>query len=243
MKVPAYHALAVSEASGPTPEATEPLTIFDCDGVLVDSEMLVAAIEAELLGEFGVEITPADVAASFVGLSDADMHRRIEERWSIELPPDFAAEKARRVDRSIGLELNAVPGIASVLESVVGARCVASSSRPERIRASLARTGLAHFFGTHVFSSSMVAHGKPAPDLFLYAAGVMGARPARCVVIEDSPLGVAAGVAAGMTVIGFTAASHCARDLPDLLLATGAGTVATTSEELTGALESWTKGP
>jgi len=222
--------------------ASEPLTIFDCDGVLVDSEMLVAAIEAELLGEFGVEITPADVAASFVGLSDADMHRRIEERWSIELPPDFAAEKARRVDRSIGRELNAVPGIAAVLESVVVARCVASSSRPERIQASLARTGLAHFFGTHVFSSSMVAHGKPAPDLFLYAAGVMGARPAGCVVIEDSPLGVAAGVAAGMTVIGFTAASHCAPDLPDRLLATGAGSVATTSEELTRALESWTKG-
>jgi len=89
----------------------------------------------------------------------------------------------------------------------------------------------------------MVAHGKPAPDLFLYAAGVMGARPTRCVVVEDSPLGVAAGVAAGMTVIGFTAASHCAPDLPDRLLAMGARAVATTSEELTAALGSWSKGP
>ena len=215
--------------------------IFDCDGVLVDSELLVAGIEAELLGQFGVPITADEVAAAFVGLSDDDMHRRIEERWRIALPPGFATEKAWRIDRSIVVELNPVRGIGTVLASLSGARCVASSSRPERIHASLARTGLAHFFGTHVFSASMVAHGKPAPDLFLYAAEEMRARPAHCVVIEDSPLGVAAGVAAGMTVVGFTAASHCAPDLPDRLLGCGARGVAATAEELMLALGPWSR--
>jgi len=213
--------------------------IFDCDGVLVDSEVLVAGIEAELLGEFGVPMTARDVAEAFVGLSDADMHRLIEERWGIELPPEFALEKVRRIDRSILVELNPVPGIGALLESLRGARCVASSSRPERIHASLSRTGLARYFEPHVFSASMVARGKPAPDLFLYAADVMGARPGHCVVVEDSPHGVAAGVSAGMTVIGFTAASHCPPDLPDRLIDAGAETVVTNSEELAEALASW----
>jgi len=215
--------------------------IFDCDGVLVDSEVLVSGVEAQLLGEFGVQMTPRQVAESFVGLSDRDMHRQIEERWRIELPAGFAAEKARRVDGSLRAELQRVPGIATVLEAVGGARCVASSSRPERIHASLAKTQLAHFFGSHVFSASMVSHGKPAPDLFLYAAAMMGARPGHCVVIEDSPHGVTAGVAAGMTVIGFTAASHCAPDLPERLVAAGAQAVATSSAELIEALWPWVR--
>jgi len=217
--------------------------IFDCDGVLVDSEMLVAGIEAKLLGEFGVQMTPREVAESFVGLSDDDMHRQIEERWRITLPLAFAAEKADRIDRSIRVELARVRGIGAVLESICGARCVASSSRPERIRASLERTDLAHFFGPHVFSATMVARGKPAPDLFLYAAGVMRARAGRCAVVEDSPHGVVAGVSAGMTVIGFTAGSHCAADLPQRLLAAGARSVATSSGELIEALAPWTGCP
>ena len=216
--------------------ASEPLVIFDCDGVLVDSESVVTRIEAELLGRIGVVMTPAEVGEAFIGLSDDEMHRRIEARWGVAVPPALIAEKADRIERALRLEVTAVDGIAAVLEQLRAARCIASSSSPERIRATVARAGLDHHFGSHVFSATMVARGKPEPDLFLFAAAAMHARPARCVVVEDSPYGVEAGRAAGMTVVGFTGASHCGPGLPDRLRTAGAARVAGSAAELTAAL-------
>ena len=207
-----------------TPPAA--LHIFDCDGVLVDSEVIVTRIESQLLRDVGVELTPESIAEAFVGLSEAEMHGRIEADWGVKLPEDFGSRKAALLDEVFRTELRAVPGIPHVLEELDALRYVASSSAPDRIRTSLAVTGLDTFFGPHVFSASSVERGKPAPDLFLYAADAMQADPARCVVIEDSTPGVAAGLAAGMRVVGFTGAGHCLPTLSDRLREAGAHTIA-----------------
>jgi HAD superfamily hydrolase (TIGR01509 family) len=207
--------------------ATSPtLHIFDCDGVLVDSEVLATRIESELLRDVGVELTPESIAEAFIGLSDTEMHGRIEADWGVTLPDDFTVTRAARLDEVFRTELRAVPGIAGVLEALDEPRCVASSSAPERIRTSLAVTGLEKFFGPDVFSASSVERGKPAPDLFLSAADAMHTDPARCVVIEDSTPGVTAGRAAGMRVVGFTGASHCVPALSDQLREAGAHEIA-----------------
>jgi HAD superfamily hydrolase (TIGR01509 family) len=208
------------------------LHIFDCDGVLVDSEVLATRIESQLLRDVGVELTPESIAAAFVGISDAEMHGRIEADWDVTLPEDFTVRRAARLDEVFRTELRAVAGISGVLQALDEMRCVASSSSPDRIRTSLAVTGLDRFFGPHIFSASSVERGKPAPDLFLYAADAMETDPARCVVIEDSTPGVAAGCAAGMHVVGFTGASHCVPILSDQLREAGAHTIATDAEAL-----------
>jgi HAD superfamily hydrolase (TIGR01509 family) len=212
------------------------LHIFDCDGVLVDSEVLATRIESQLLRDVGVELTPESIAAAFVGISDAEMHGRIEADWGVTLPEDFTVRRAARIDEVFRTELRAVPGIAGVLQELDELRCVASSSSPDRIRTSLAVTGLDGFFGPHVFSASSVERGKPAPDLFLYAADAMETDPARCVVIEDSTPGVAAGRAAGMHVVGFTGATHCVPMLSDQLREAGAHVIAPDTEALLGVL-------
>ena len=212
------------------------LHIFDCDGVLVDSEVLVTRIESQLLSEIGVELTPESIAEAFVGLTEAEMHGRVAAEWNVTFPEDFAATKRAMIEEVFRTELRPVPGIERVLEAVHGPRCVASSSAPDRIRTSLAVTGLDRFFGDHVFSAVNVARGKPAPDLFLHAAAAMHADPSRCVVIEDSPPGVAAGRAAGMQVIGFTGASHSGPGLVDTLRDAGAHRIAPSAEALLDAL-------
>lgn len=212
------------------------LHIFDCDGVLVDSEVLVTRIESQLLHDIGVELAPESIAEAFVGLTEAQTRHRIESEWRVAFPEDFAATKRAMIEEVFRAELRAVPGIERVLEAVPGPRCVASSSAPDRIRTSLAVTGLERFFGDHVFSATNVARGKPAPDLFLHAAAVMHAEPSRCVVIEDSPPGVAAGRAAGMQVIGFTGASHSGPALVEKLRTAGAHRVVPDADALFDAL-------
>jgi HAD superfamily hydrolase (TIGR01509 family) len=212
------------------------LHIFDCDGVLVDSELLVTRIESELLRTVGIDLSSEEIATAFVGLSDTEMHRRIEEQWAIRLPSDFAMRKAARLDTAFEVELRPVPGVPELLSQLSTARCVASSSDVVRIRRSLAATGLTPFFEPHLYSAAMVANGKPAPDLFLHAARSMGVPTGACVVIEDSPYGVAAGRAAGMHVVGFTAGGHCGPGLADELLAAGADVIAADADELRDAL-------
>lgn len=208
------------------------LVIFDCDGVLVDSEVLVARVEVELLGGLGVHLTADQVLAEFVGLSEADMHGQIERRWQVVLPPEFVALKRQRIAAAIESELEAVPGIEKVVDGVMVKRCVASSSAPDRIRRSLTRVRLIELFDGNLFSATMVERGKPAPDLFLHAAATMGVEPGRCVVIEDSPLGVRAAVAAAMRVIGFVGGSHCRAEAAEGLRAAGAGDIAADAGEL-----------
>lgn len=210
--------------------------LFDCDGTLVDSEPISAAVTAELLTARGVPLATEDVLARFTGLSAATTKAIVEERFGVRLGEDFDRDKRRRLDAAFDARLRTVPGMPELVGSLAatGRRiCVASSSTPHRIDRSLAVTGLDRHFPPEVrFSATMVRRGKPAPDLFQLAAARLGVDPAACVVVEDSPFGVEAGVAAGMTVVGFTAAGHASPDLAPRLRAAGAHEVAPDAEAL-----------
>ena len=181
--------------------STFELVIFDCDGVLVDSERLAVRTEVEVLAALGWPLSERDVIERFVGRSPGYMRSAIEHQ--LGHPIDFDRLFMQRHDEVFERELQAVDGVAALLDALTGPVCVASSGTPERIRHSLELVGLADRFGDRIFSASEVAHGKPAPDLFLHAAATMGAEPARCAVIEDSVPGVEAGCAAGMTVFAY----------------------------------------
>jgi HAD superfamily hydrolase (TIGR01509 family) len=185
------------------------LTIFDCDGVLIDSEHPAVRADVACLAEDGIVLTEAEILGTYVGISVAGMVADLERRYGRTVAGDFAERHHTRLRAIFEAELQAMPGIGAVLDAWPGARCVASSSTPARLRHALGLVGLYDRFAPHIFSAVQVAHGKPAPDLFLYAAARMGVDPDSCVVIEDSLAGVEAAVAAGMRVIGFTGGSHC----------------------------------
>jgi HAD superfamily hydrolase (TIGR01509 family) len=184
------------------------LLIFDCDGVLVDSEPLSCRIDAETLTECGVPYTAEEVARDFTGVSIKDQIARIEMERGIRLPDDFTERLNRTLFQRFETDLKPIDGVRDAILSLPFPRCVASSSIPERIALSLRVTGLADLFD-NIFSSTQVARGKPAPDLFLHAASRMNTLPEECLVIEDSIAGVQAARAAGMRVIGFVGGSHC----------------------------------
>ena len=211
------------------------LLIFDCDGVLVDSEVVALEELSRIMAEHG---HPMDVAAcrdAFLGKHNDDIARGIEAIVGRALPGEAAAMRARMLAR-LERELAAVPGTAQALARLDGPRCVASSSDPERIRMTLRWAGLDGCFSDHIFSGLEVAHGKPAPDLFLHAARRMGFAPDACVVIEDSVAGVEAGVAAGMRVIGFTGGAHTDPRHAARLTAAGANCIVTHMRDLPEAL-------
>ncbi|MEV2256856.1 HAD family hydrolase [Streptomyces sp. NPDC050147] len=210
------------------------LVIFDNDGVLVDSEPLSNTILAAYLTELGHPTTYEDSLRDYMGAAVHRVHDLVLERSGQRLPADFDVAFHARVFAAFERELEPVPGAVDVLEKLVAGGvpyCLASSGSHERIRVGHRRTGLDRWFDDgRIFSSEDVGRGKPAPDLFLYAAERMGVTPEKCVVIEDSPLGVEAAVAAGMDVYGFTAMTPAERlagatelfgtmrDLADLLV-------------------------
>jgi HAD superfamily hydrolase (TIGR01509 family) len=200
------------------------LVIFDCDGVLVDSEVLACRTDAAVFTEIGFPETADSIMARYVGISAKAMFADVAARHGRALPDDISERLHARLATVFAAELSAIPGIADAVRALTAPVCVASSSRPERIRHSLTLTGLVDLFAPHLFSATMVANGKPAPDLFLHAASRMGADPARCLVIEDSLAGVTAGVAAGMRVLGFTGGGHCGPGHAERLIAAGAAT-------------------
>ena len=184
------------------------LVIFDCDGVLIDSELLSVRADRECLAECGIDLLVEEILESYTGISLAGMVADLEERHG-PLPADFADRHRMRLWPLFEKELQAIPGVTAILDSLTCKSCVASSGRPERLKYALSLVGLYDRFQPNIFSATEVRRGKPAPDLFLYAAERMGVMPERCVVIEDSMPGVTAAVAAGMNVIGFVGASHC----------------------------------
>jgi HAD superfamily hydrolase (TIGR01509 family) len=201
------------------------LVIFDCDGVLVDSEALSCACLLELLRQHGVAVDLEDVFERFLGRSIGAVADHFKTLGRV-MPAEFPAELRGRVRTSFAQSLQAVAGIETVLRTLDTAYCVASSSDLERVNFSLELTGLRAQFAGRMFTAQMVPSGKPAPDLFLYAAASMAAEPGRTLVIEDSVSGVEAGKAAGMTVWGFVGGSHyAARDGRALLAAAGADRV------------------
>lgn len=214
------------------------LVIFDCDGVLVDSEVLFNRIAAEEFTRCGVPMDTETAIARFTGISAPNMIATVEAETGITIPEDFAQRCRARANEVFDAELEAIAGIDAVLADHAPRRCVASSSSPTRIRRSLRSTGLyGHFEDAAIFSAVMVENGKPAPDLFLHAAAAMGATAADCIVVEDSRAGVQAGVAAGMTVLGFTGASHIRDGHADRLREIGADHVFDNMAALPGLLD------
>ena len=202
------------------------LIIFDCDGVLIDSEVVACRADAACFAEIGIAIPVEEVLERYLGISMAAMCADIEARYRRSLPPGFAATMRARVAAAFDAELVPMDGVEAVLRALTPLRCVASSSAPDRLRHSLSLTRLLPCFEPHIFSATQVARGKPAPDLFLFAAATMRVPPETCVVVEDSLPGVQAAVAAGMRAIGFTGGGHCRPGHADRLRAAGAVAVA-----------------
>ena len=187
------------------------LVIFDCDGVLVDSEPIANRVFGQMLAAQGLPLAPPAMDELFLGRSMAACLAQAAALLGRPLPEGFEAEHDRRLFAALAAELQAVPGVAELLQGLATPYCVASNGSLAKLRLSLRQAGLLPRFAGRLFSADEVAHGKPAPDLFLHAARCMGVAPAACVVVEDSPTGVAAGVAAGMRVFGFAACTPAAR--------------------------------
>jgi HAD superfamily hydrolase (TIGR01509 family) len=183
--------------------ASVDLVIFDCDGVLVDSERLAIKVDVEMLHELGWPLSEAEVIERFVGRSDRDTQAAIEAHVGRRLPAGWAERVTQLYRQVFATELAPVPGVPEALDRISLPSCVASSATHEHLRYTLGLTGLYERFAGRIFSAADVAAGKPAPDLFLYAAEQMGAAPAGSVVVEDSRAGVQAARAAGMRVLAF----------------------------------------
>lgn len=184
------------------------LVIFDCDGVLVDSERLIVKLDAQICQERGWPLTEDEVIREFVGLSDRAMRARLSELVGEELAEDWDAEYTDRYRRALAEDVEAVAGVAAAIDAIEQAgltTCVASSGSHQKMALTLGKIGLLARFDGRIFSSTdpKVERGKPAPDLFLHAAERMGVEPRRCAVIEDSPFGLVAALGAGMSAFGF----------------------------------------
>jgi HAD superfamily hydrolase (TIGR01509 family) len=186
------------------------LVIFDCDGVLVDSEPISFAVLREMLADAGVPLSENWAYENFLGKSMATIIATVTKEHGVVISDETLVAMRARLFERFRADLQPMPGIDTMLRGLGYARCVASSSQPERIRLCLDTTGLIDHFEPNIFSSTMVANGKPAPDLFLHAARTMGFDPSNCIVIEDSPAGITAAKAAGMTAFSFVGGSHAA---------------------------------
>lgn len=184
------------------------LVIFDCDGVLVDSEPIANRVLAKHLNAIGLEMTVEDVMRHFVGRTRAGCIALAEEMLGHAVPADFGEKWDADLFEALRREVRAVEGVVELLRAMRLPYCVASNGTPKRMRMTLEAAGLAPFFEGRMFTAAEVANPKPAPDLFLHAAKAMDVEPARCAVIEDTPTGVKAGVAAGMKVYAYAAAAH-----------------------------------
>jgi HAD superfamily hydrolase (TIGR01509 family) len=208
------------------------LVIFDCDGVLVDSELIACRAVSQCLAESGIHLSIAEVNDRYMGVSDVTMHKDLRNKFGAALPEDFLNLLSSRIAQNFRQQLKPVEGVPEMLRALPYPACVASSSAPERIERSLKLTGLIDFFGAHLFSAFQVQQGKPAPDLFLFAAAQMQVQPERCVVVEDAVPGIRAACFARMTALGFYGASHCPAGHEVSLLRAGAPAVFSNMKDL-----------
>jgi HAD superfamily hydrolase (TIGR01509 family) len=220
------------------------LVIFDCDGVLVDSEIIAARIEAELLTLAGYEISAEELAETYAGLTFKDIMLRVEEKSAIPFQASLIDRAEAMVDRKLRSDVRAIDGVREAVATVTTQRCICSNSPSERIEFMLEKVGLLPFFASRIFSALETPTGKtkPAPDVFLLAAEKLNAKPENTFVIEDSVHGVAGARAAGMRVIGFTGAGHSYPGHADALTEAGAETVIRRWAELKSviaALSEW----
>ncbi|GAB4109131.1 MAG: HAD family hydrolase [Acidobacteriota bacterium] len=198
------------------------LIILDFDGVLIDSEYLAARVELEELARIGCTIGIEEYFASTLGHTEED---QIWNEWAARfgrtLPEGFGDRTRAKVAAAFQAELQVIPGVEEALQRIYHPKCVASGSRLDRLERNLRLTGLMRHFEGRYFSATQVPRGKPHPDLFLFAAGRIGVRPERCIVVEDSPSGVRAARAAGMHLLTFTGGSHVTPGLVEALRRAG----------------------
>ena len=212
------------------------LIIFDCDGVLVDSEVIACRAHSEMLTRHGYPITSDQVLDRFLGVSDREARQTIETELGRPLPDDFEAQMKQAALRRYADELKSIPYVGEAIAAIDLKKCVASSGTPDKIRHGLTCAGLYDILAPHIFSATQVERGKPAPDLFLFAAERMQVAPQRCVVIEDSVAGITGARAAGMTVFGFHGGSHCQPGYGDRLRAAGAAVTFDDMRQLPGLI-------
>jgi HAD superfamily hydrolase (TIGR01509 family) len=204
------------------------LYVFDCDGVLIDSEIIASAVDSDLLAEIGYEITPQEVTHRFAGLTARAIGDIVETEIGRKLPENFFQRTREEIDRRLARDLKAVPGVETMLDRLEGQkRCVCSNSSMERLKLSLDKTRLWNRFAPRVYSATEVGNfePKPAPNVYLYTMAEFGADPRETVVLEDSAFGVMAAKAAGARVIGFTGGAHTWPTHADALTEAGAETV------------------
>lgn len=203
------------------------LVIFDCDGVLVDSEIIAANVQTELLKEQDIDIDVADFATRFAGLTWPAIMQRLSDETGHQFSEDFAQRVDLEIDRRLGTDVEEIAGAREALDRLELPRCICSNSSSARLEIELEHVGLIDYFMPYIFSAPEVGTRKvkPAPDVFLYACEQFGVDPARTIVIEDSVHGVKAAVAAGCRVVGFTGAQHSHPGHADTLTEAGAVTV------------------
>jgi HAD superfamily hydrolase (TIGR01509 family) len=201
--------------------------MFDCDGVLVDSEIIASAVDAELFTRLGYEITPDQVTRRFAGLTAKAIAEIVEAELGRPLPDAFFAEHQEELDRRLAAELKAVPGIHDLLDRLDGPRCICSNSSGARLKISLEKTRLYDRFKPYIYSAVEVGNyePKPAPNVYLHALKAFGVPAREALVVEDSVFGIAAARAAGARVVGFTGGAHTWPGHADLLTEAGAETV------------------
>ena len=212
------------------------MVIFDCNGVLVDSEPIASAVLADALTSAGVPMSAEEVGRRFHGRRPSDIVAMVETASRRKLPVDLLAQVAAETLRRFRSELRPIPHVAHALTWLRGFKAVASSSPLERMRASLTATDLLRYFEPRLFSASDVARGKPAPDLFRLAAARLQVDPTDCIVVEDFAAGISAALAAGMTPIGFVGGNAAPGRLAGELTAVGASTVVADMRALKSAV-------
>lgn len=203
------------------------LFIFDCDGVLVDSEIIAAEVDAELFTELGVPLTAEDIVHRYAGLTFRSMVALIEKEHDRKLPDDIFDRHRAILEERLARDVKAVAGLDEILHRLDGERCVCSNSSSARMRLTLGKTNLYDAFAPHIYSAIEVGdhQPKPSPNVYRHAAGQFGVPPGECIVIEDSLFGVAAARDAGMRVVGFTGGAHTWPGHADVLTEAGAETV------------------
>jgi HAD superfamily hydrolase (TIGR01509 family) len=219
------------------------LVIFDCDGVLVDSEVISCRVHADVLSQHGYPISADQVFSRFLGRSTRQANLEVEAELGRSLPDEYHAQLQQELFRSFETDLKAIAGIEHALDEITQAVCVASSGSQQRMRVSLGQTGLYDRFAPNIFSASQVERGKPAPDLFLFAAGQMKTSPERCIVIEDSISGIRGAVAAGMAVLGFCGGGHCQTGHATTLRTAGATATFDDMRQLPGLIAEIARNP
>ncbi len=214
------------------------LTLFDCDGVLVDSEIIAAKVESKLLTEAGYPISVEEMGERFAGMTWKNILLSIEKEIDIPLSASLIDKSEQLLDQRLAREVKAIEGVPYALSRISGPRCICSNSSAHRLDMMLTKVGLKEFFAPHIYSAKDLGADrvKPKPDIFLHAASQFGVSRSKCIVVEDSVHGVHAAREAGMRVVGFTGASHTYPSHADKLTDAGAETVISRMNDLPGVI-------